>query len=73
ACGSGTLRFCSSLTSQRRDAKRKTLKPYLIFEAEAGEKSYTLYLMCDSYLGCDHEYSFSVDVKESGTGDHMEE
>lgn len=42
-------------------------------EAEAGEKSYTLYLMCDSYLGCDHEYSFSVDVKESGTGDHMEE
>ncbi|CAN8318015.1 unnamed protein product [Cochlearia groenlandica] len=35
---------------------------------EPGEKSYTLYLMCDSYLGCDQEYTFSVDVK-----DHMEE
>ncbi|CAE6072104.1 unnamed protein product [Arabidopsis arenosa] len=41
--------------------------------SEAGEKSYTLYFMCDSYLGCDQEYSFSVDVKGSGVGDHMEE
>ncbi|EOA39471.1 hypothetical protein CARUB_v10008066mg [Capsella rubella] len=40
---------------------------------ESGEKSYTLYFMCDSYLGCDQEYSFSVDVKGSGAGDHMEE
>ncbi|CAE5958112.1 unnamed protein product [Arabidopsis arenosa] len=41
--------------------------------SEPGEKSYTLYFMCDSYLGCDQEYSFSVDVKGSGAGDHMEE
>ncbi|XP_010459790.1 PREDICTED: DExH-box ATP-dependent RNA helicase DExH12 [Camelina sativa] len=40
---------------------------------EPGEKSYTLYFMCDSYLGCDQEYSFSVDVKGAGPGDHMEE
>ncbi|CAL9215599.1 unnamed protein product [Arabidopsis halleri] len=40
---------------------------------EPGEKSYTLYFMCDSYLGCDQEYSLSVDVKESVAGDHMEE
>ncbi|XP_010498549.1 PREDICTED: DExH-box ATP-dependent RNA helicase DExH12 [Camelina sativa] len=40
---------------------------------EPGEKSYTLYFMCDSYLGCDQEYSFSVDVKGAGAGDHMEE
>ncbi|KAL9293108.1 putative transcriptional regulatory protein Sin3 [Arabidopsis thaliana] len=41
--------------------------------SEPGEKSYTLYFMCDSYLGCDQEYSFSVDDKGSGVGDHMEE
>ncbi|KAJ4825150.1 DExH-box ATP-dependent RNA helicase DExH12 [Turnera subulata] len=31
--------------------------------AEGGSKSYTLYFMCDSYLGCDQEYSFDVDVR----------
>lgn len=35
--------------------------------AEPGTKTYTLYFMCDSYLGCDQEYSFTVDVKEAGT------
>jgi len=40
---------------------------------ETGEKSYTLYFMCDSYLGCDQEYSFTVDVKDSDAADHMEE
>lgn len=34
--------------------------------AETGKHSYTLYFMCDSYMGCDQEYSFSVDVKEAG-------
>lgn len=33
--------------------------------AEAGKKTYTLYFMCDSYLGCDQEYGFTVDVKEA--------
>ncbi|KAK9181778.1 hypothetical protein WN944_024917 [Citrus x changshan-huyou] len=34
--------------------------------AEAGKKTYPLYFMCDSYMGCDQEYSFTVDVKEAG-------
>ncbi|GAY49356.1 hypothetical protein CUMW_118490 [Citrus unshiu] len=34
--------------------------------AEAGKKTYTLYFMCDSCMGCDREYSFTVDVKEAG-------
>ncbi|KAL6146910.1 hypothetical protein ACLB2K_057586 [Fragaria x ananassa] len=33
--------------------------------AEAGKKTYTLYFMCDSYLGCDEEHNFTVDVKEA--------
>ncbi|XVE68358.1 hypothetical protein DITRI_Ditri09bG0061900 [Diplodiscus trichospermus] len=33
--------------------------------AEAARKTYTLYFMCDSYLGCDQEYNFTVDVKEA--------
>ncbi|XP_010425675.1 PREDICTED: DExH-box ATP-dependent RNA helicase DExH12-like isoform X2 [Camelina sativa] len=41
--------------------------------SEPGEKSYTLYFMCDSYKGCDQEYSFLVDVKGSCAGNHMEE
>ncbi|XP_009787289.1 DExH-box ATP-dependent RNA helicase DExH12-like [Nicotiana tabacum] len=31
--------------------------------AEAVTRTYTLYFMCDSYLGCDQEYSFTLDVK----------
>uniref|UniRef100_A0A7N0T061 RNA helicase n=1 Tax=Kalanchoe fedtschenkoi TaxID=63787 RepID=A0A7N0T061_KALFE len=37
--------------------------------AEPGKKSYTLYFMCDSYLGCDQEYSFTVDVQEPAAMD----
>nr|GMD43550.1 DExH-box ATP-dependent RNA helicase DExH12-like [Ipomoea batatas] len=37
--------------------------------AEAGKKTYTLYFMCDSYMGCDQEYQFTVDVKEAMTAD----
>lgn len=29
-----------------------------------GLMSYTLYLMCDSYMGCDQEFEFDIDVKE---------
>nr|GMD40293.1 DExH-box ATP-dependent RNA helicase DExH12-like [Ipomoea batatas] len=37
--------------------------------AEAGKKTYTLYFMCDSYMGCDQEYPFTVDVKEAMAAD----
>ncbi|KAK9005390.1 hypothetical protein V6N11_042825 [Hibiscus sabdariffa] len=32
---------------------------------EVGKKEHSLYFICDSYLGCDQEYSFTVDVKEA--------
>ncbi|CAN4101060.1 unnamed protein product [Withania somnifera] len=37
--------------------------------AEAGTRNYTLYFMCDSYLGCDQEYSFTLDVKPATAED----
>ncbi|KAF8377969.1 hypothetical protein HHK36_031358 [Tetracentron sinense] len=32
---------------------------------EAGKRAYTLYFMCDSYMGCDQEYIFTIDAKEA--------
>ncbi|XP_074325952.1 DExH-box ATP-dependent RNA helicase DExH12-like [Apium graveolens] len=34
--------------------------------AQTGRKTYTLYFICDSYMGCDKEFNFSVDVKDAG-------
>ncbi|KAF8095960.1 hypothetical protein N665_0320s0082 [Sinapis alba] len=57
----------NQLVAIKRVTLQKKAKVKLDFQvpSEAGEKPYTLYFMCDSYLGCDQEYSFSVDVKES--------
>ncbi|KAJ7961552.1 DExH-box ATP-dependent RNA helicase [Quillaja saponaria] len=59
------------LLAIKRVSLQRKLKAKLEFvaPAEAGKKSYALYFMCDSYLGCDQEYSFSVDVKEAGADD----
>ncbi|CAK9183443.1 unnamed protein product [Ilex paraguariensis] len=45
--------------------RRARVKLDFTAPAEAGKKTYTLYFMCDSYMGCDQEYSFSIDVKEA--------
>ncbi|XP_050384241.1 DExH-box ATP-dependent RNA helicase DExH12-like [Argentina anserina] len=44
--------------------KKAMMQLRILAPAEAGEKTYTLYFMCDSYLGCDEEHNFTVDVKE---------
>ncbi|XP_042508721.1 DExH-box ATP-dependent RNA helicase DExH12-like [Macadamia integrifolia] len=49
--------------------RKSKVKLEFVAPAEAGEKSYTLYYMCDSYMGCDQEYEFSLDVREAGAGD----
>ncbi len=36
---------------------------------EQGVHEYVLYFMCDSYLGCDQEYEFKLDVGEAGEDD----
>lgn len=56
------------LLAIKRVSLQRKLKAKLEFAAPAdgGKKSYALYFMCDSYLGCDQEYGFTVDVKEAG-------
>jgi hypothetical protein len=36
---------------------------------ELGKHDVTLYFMCDSYIGCDQEYSFELDVTEGAMVD----
>jgi pre-mRNA-splicing helicase BRR2 len=36
-----------------------------------GQHALTLYFMCDSYLGCDQEYEFDINVQ--GGDNKMEE
>ncbi|KAH6812630.1 U5 small nuclear ribonucleoprotein helicase [Perilla frutescens var. frutescens] len=57
----------NQLLAIKRVTFQRKSKVKLDFDApaEAGKKTYTLYFMCDSYLGCDQEYSFTVDVKEA--------
>ena len=33
----------------------------------AGKHSYTLYFMSDSYMGCDQEYKFSLNIAEGAS------
>ncbi|KAG6608665.1 DExH-box ATP-dependent RNA helicase DExH12, partial [Cucurbita argyrosperma subsp. sororia] len=57
----------NQLLAIKRVSLQRKSKVKLDFTAppDTGKKSYTLYFMCDSYLGCDQEYSFSVDVKDA--------
>ena len=56
------------LLAIKRVSLQRRLKAKLEFDApaDAGRKSYSLYFMCDSYLGCDQEYGFTVDVNADG-------
>jgi pre-mRNA-splicing helicase BRR2 len=57
------------LAIKRVSLQRKSKVKLDFAPAEAGKKMYTLYFMCDSYLGCDQEYTFTVDVKEAAGPD----
>ncbi|XP_050942555.1 DExH-box ATP-dependent RNA helicase DExH12-like [Cucumis melo] len=61
----------NQLLAIKRVSLQRKAKVKLDFTAPAGtgKKSYTLYFMCDSYLGCDQEYSFTVDVKDAAAFD----
>lgn len=56
----------NELIAIKRVSFQRKAKVKLEFAAPSvpGKKVYTLYFMCDSYMGCDQEYSFSLDVRE---------
>eukprot|EP00727_Mastigamoeba_balamuthi_P013194 m51a1_g8498 putative u5 small nuclear ribonucleoprotein 200 kda helicase-like (2194) ;mRNA; r:37531-45528 len=56
----------NALESIKRVALGKSAKARLEWAAPAaaGPHEYTLYLMSDSYIGCDQEYRFTLDVAE---------
>ncbi|CAD6222868.1 unnamed protein product [Miscanthus lutarioriparius] len=58
----------NQLLAIKRVALQKRARVKLEFSApaETGRKDYMIYLMSDSYLGCDQEYEFTVDVKDAG-------
>lgn len=54
----------------------KVAKTTLDFQAPnvPGEYNYTLYFMCDAYLGCDQEYKVQFKVHgEEGEAEHKDE
>lgn len=57
----------NSLISIKRITLQKKAKVKLEFQAPAapGDYSYTLYFMCDSYMGADQEYKFNLHVKDT--------
>jgi pre-mRNA-splicing helicase BRR2 len=58
----------SLLAIKRVNLNKKQANVKLDFTApiDVGKKNYTLYFMCDAYLGCDQEYEFELDVKPEG-------
>lgn len=55
----------NSLLSIKRLTLQQKAKVALNFVAPSpGKHEYTLYYMSDSYLGCDQEYKFSIDVSD---------
>ena len=64
-----------TLAAIKRVALGRKQKVKLEFQApaDAGEVEYTLFFMCDSYLGCDQEYEFTLNVKEAEEGSSEEE
>lgn len=67
----------NSLLSIKRLALQTRSKQKLEFTAPSpGTHKYTLYFMCDAYMGCDQEYPFSIKVLEkagSSGGESMDE
>jgi len=65
----------NSLLCIKRVALLEKTKVRLDFVApdEAGDYSLTLYLMCDSYLGCDQEYEFKLSVAQGASDDDSDD
>ncbi|EOD12464.1 hypothetical protein EMIHUDRAFT_422149 [Emiliania huxleyi CCMP1516] len=64
----------NSLVSIKRITLGTKARVKLDFVApDAGEHAYMLYLICDSYLGCDQEYELKLSVGEAASDDEEED
>ena len=56
-------------------AKKQTVVNLDFTASEEGNCKYVLYFMCDVYMGCDQEYSFTINVLPGGdsSDDSMDE
>ena len=64
----------NALVSIKRVSLQQKASVKLDFVAPAaGEHRYTLYFMCDSYLGCDQEYELKLTVGEAVEGEDGED
>lgn len=63
--------FSFRLISIKRLTLQQKAKVKLDFVAPSspGNYSYTLFFMCDTYMGCDQEYPFKINVGEAASGD----
>lgn len=61
----------NGLISIKRLTLQQKAKVKLDFVAPSspGNYSYTLFFMCDTYMGCDQEYPFKINVGEAASGD----
>ncbi|UJR08870.1 hypothetical protein I4U23_013125 [Adineta vaga] len=60
----------NALISIKRLTLQQKADVVLDFTApSAGTHNYILYLMSDAYMGCDHEYKFSIDVHKGSNHD----
>lgn len=65
-----------SLLSIKRLTLQTHSKQKLEFAAPPpGTHKFTLYFMCDAYMGCDQEYPFTIKVldKDDSSGESMDE
>jgi pre-mRNA-splicing helicase BRR2 len=64
----------NSLISIKRLTLQHKAKVKLDFVAPSpGRHSYVLFFMSDSYMGCDQEYKFSLDIREADSGSEESE
>lgn len=59
----------NTLLSIKRVSLARAARLRLDFVCGAGAHSYTLYFMCDAYLGADQEYRFSVHAAPASDSD----
>ncbi|KAH9611678.1 hypothetical protein KSS87_017396 [Heliosperma pusillum] len=64
----------NQVLANKRVALQRKVNTKLSFRApkELGKKNLTLYFMCDSYMGCDQEYNFSININEPVAGDDVD-